>query len=148
MARSRRPMSSLVSMSSAAAHLVAGEHRRLAARDDVLGAAHGPGWGRQQDASRHQVVEQLAYCGQVLLDARLSNFGAQLLDICGNRDGLDIIQLEVMILTPVEESFYRARVRHRVAVADGRGKEFDEAAAGALALGADDGRQRFQAGTD
>src|SRR6266851_9954341 len=97
MARSRRPMSSLVSMSSAAAHLVAGEHRRLAARDDVLGAAHGPGWGRQQDASRHQVVEQLAYCGQVLLDARLSNFGAQLLDICGNRDGLDIIQLEVMI---------------------------------------------------
>ncbi len=42
-----------------------------------------------------------------------------------------------------------ARVRHPgVTVTDGRGKEFDEAAAGALALGADDGRQRFQAGTD
>jgi hypothetical protein len=54
-----------------------------------------------------------------------------------------------MVIALVEEPFYRARVRHPgIAVADGRGKEFDETAAGALALGADDRRQRFQAGTD
>ena len=50
-----------------------------------------------------------------------------------------------MVVAPVEESFYRARVRDpRVAVADDRGKEFDEAAAGAFALSADDCRQRFK----
>jgi hypothetical protein len=59
--------------------------------------------------------------------------------------GLNVFEAEVMVLAPVEESFYRAGVRHPgVTVADGRGKEFDEVAAGALALGADDCRQRFQ----
>jgi hypothetical protein len=44
---------------------------------------------------------------------------------------------------------HRARMRHPgVTVADGRGKEFDEAVAGGLVLGADDRRRRFQAGTD
>ena len=47
------------------------------------------------------------------------------------------------------QNLFIARVRHPgVAVADGRGKEFDEAAAGALALGADSRRQRLKASTD
>jgi hypothetical protein len=50
------------------------------------------------------------------------------------------------VLSPVENCF-TARVHAGIAVADA-GKEFDEAAAGALALGADNYRQRFESGTD
>jgi hypothetical protein len=46
---------------------------------------------------------------------------------------------------PIEEALYRARVRHPgIAVADGRGKEFDKAAAGAFALSADNRRYAFE----
>jgi hypothetical protein len=94
-------------------------------------------------------IEQLADGSQVLFDARLSNFGAQLLDICGDGDGLDVLQPEMVLITPVEEAFYRARVRRpRIAVADGRGKEFDEATAGAFTLGADNRRQAFEPDAD
>jgi hypothetical protein len=49
----------------------------------------------------------------------------------------------------VEELLYRTRVRHScVAVADTGGKEFDETAAGTLALGADNRRQRLKRGPD
>jgi hypothetical protein len=42
----------------------------------------------------------------------------------------------VVLIAPIEEAFYRARVGHPgIAVADGRGKEFDEAEAGAFAPG-------------
>ena len=91
------------------AHLAAREHRRLATCDHELGAAHGAGGSGDQDAARHQIVEQLANRSQVLFDARLSNFGAQLFDICGDRDTLDVFQAEVMVVAPVEEAFYRAR---------------------------------------
>jgi hypothetical protein len=71
----------------------------------------------------------------VLLDARPSNFGVQFLNICCDRDGLDVLEAEAVVLASVEEAFYRARVSYPgIAVADGRGKEFDELAAGALAL--------------
>jgi hypothetical protein len=43
----------------------------------------------------------------VLFDARLSSFGAQLLDICGDRDGLNVFQAEALVVPPVEEAFYR-----------------------------------------
>jgi hypothetical protein len=53
----------------------------------------------------------------------------------------------VVLIAPIEEAFYRARVRHPgIAVADGRGKEFDEAAAGTFALTAHDRRQAFEPG--
>ena len=53
------------------------------------------------------------------------------------------------VVTPVEELFYRARVRQaRVAVTNRRTKEFDEAAAGPLADDADNRRQRLKPGTD
>src|SRR5690349_506677 len=62
-------------------------------------------------------------------------------------DGLDILQPEVVLIAPVEEAFYRARVRHPgVAVADGRGKEFDKATASMFALSADNRRQPFEPG--
>ena len=52
----------------------------------------------------------------------------------------------MVLVAPIEEAFYRARVRHpRIAVADGRGKEFDKASAGALALGADYRQAAFRA---
>ena len=52
-----------------------------------------------------------------------------------------------VLIAPIEELLYRARIRHaRVAVADVGGEELDEAAAGAFALGADNGRQRVQPG--
>ena len=53
------------------------------------------------------------------------------------------------VVAPVEELFYRARVRQaRVAVTNRRSKEFDEAAAGPLAHDADNRRQRLKPGTD
>jgi hypothetical protein len=42
------------------AHLVTGKHRRLAACAQVLRAADGTGRGGYQDASRYQIIEQLA----------------------------------------------------------------------------------------
>jgi hypothetical protein len=49
---------------------------------------------------------------------------------------------------PVEELFHRARIGSaRVAVTDVRGKEFDEAAAGAFALSTNDCRQRIESGS-
>jgi len=72
-----------------------------------------------------------------------------LLDVGRHAERLDVFQLELALVTPVEELFHRARIRHaRVAVADVGGEELDEAAVGAFALGADNGRQRVQAGAD
>ena len=48
---------------------------------------------------------------QLLLDARLSNFAA-LLDISCEGDGLDVLQTEVVVIAPIEEAFFTARVRH------------------------------------
>jgi len=46
-------------------------------------------------------------------------------------------QFEPALVAPVEELFYRARTLSSCCGWEGGGKEFDEAAAGALALGAD-----------
>jgi hypothetical protein len=52
----------------------------------------------------------------------------------------------MVVIAPIEEAFYRARVRHPgIAVADGRGKEFDETVAGAFALAADKSPAGFRA---
>ena len=60
-----------------------------------------------------------------------------------------IRKLQTALIAPVEELLYRARVGHaRVAVPDGGSKKFDQAAAGALALGADNYRQRIESGRD
>jgi hypothetical protein len=85
----------------------------------------------------------------MLFDRRLGRPAAQLLDIGGDRQGVDIMKFEAAVLAPVEELFHRARIGGaRVAVTDAGGDEFDEAAAGALAAAADDGRQRLKSGAD
>jgi len=58
------------------AHLGARQHRGLTTCDHELGAAHRAGGGGDQHATRDQVIEQLTDRSQVLLHARLSNFGA------------------------------------------------------------------------
>ena len=83
----------------------------------------------------------------MLFDGWLRSASPELLDIRGYRDGPDGAEIQSLFIAPVEELFYRTRVSGaRVAVADGGGKEFDEAVAGALALGADNRRQRLEAG--
>jgi hypothetical protein len=47
-----------------------GQHRRLAALDDVLGPAHRMGWVDGEDLTDDQPVEQHADCRQMLLDRR------------------------------------------------------------------------------
>jgi hypothetical protein len=78
----------------------------------------------------------------MLLDGRLSRPAAQLLDVGGDGECVDIVQFKAPILSPVEELFHRARIGGaRVAVTDAGGEEFDEAAAGTVAAVPDDGRQ-------
>jgi hypothetical protein len=74
--------------------------------------------GEPSGRSRDRQSMPCPLSGEVLLDARLSNFGAELLDICGDGDRFDLFEAEAMVLAPVEEAFYRARVCHpRVAAA-------------------------------
>ena len=82
----------------------------------------------------------------MLLDGRLGGPAAQLLDIGRHRKRIDVMQLQLPVFAPAEELFRRARIGGaRVAVTDAGGKEFNEAAADALAAAADDGWQRLQA---
>ena len=81
-----------------------------------------------------------------MLDRGLRGLGAELLDIDGDAERLDLFQFKLALVAPVEDLFYRARVHHaRVAVADVGSQELDEAAAGAFALGADNERHRIEA---
>jgi hypothetical protein len=85
----------------------------------------------------------------VLFDGRLAGLGTELFYVGSDRDGLNVRQFEPAFVAPIEELLYRARVRHPgVAVADAGGKEFDEAAAGAFATGADNRWQRLKPGAD
>jgi len=85
----------------------------------------------------------------VLLNRGLGRAIPELLDIRGHRDGPDGAEIQSLFIAPVEELFYRARVGSAgVAVADGRGKEFDEAVARALTLDADNRRERLEACAD
>src|SRR5579863_529743 len=96
-----------------------------------------------------ELVEELTNGGQMLFDGRLSERAAELLDVRRDRDRFDIVKLQPAFIAPVEEAFDGARIGGpRVAIADTGGEEFDEAAAGALALGAHDRRQRLEAGPD
>ena len=94
------------------AHLGAREYWRLTTGDHELGAAYGGGGCGDQYAAGDQVIEQLTDGSQMLLDARLGNFGAQLLDVSCYGYGFDVLQPQVVVIAPIEESFYRARIRH------------------------------------
>jgi hypothetical protein len=85
----------------------------------------------------------------MLFHRRFGCPAAQLLDIGGDGERIDVVQFEPPVLAPVEELFYRARIGGaRVAVTDAGGEEFDEAAAGALAAAANDYEQRFEPSPD
>jgi hypothetical protein len=85
----------------------------------------------------------------MLLDGGLRGLAAELLDVRRDRDRFDLVELEPRLVALVEEPLDRPRVRHAgVAIADAGGEEFDEAAAGALALGANNEWQRIEAGPD
>jgi hypothetical protein len=83
----------------------------------------------------------------MLLHRRLGHFGAELFDIRGNRDRLDVIEPETMILAPVEELLDRSCIRGPgITIADSCSEEFDKAAVGALAMLDDRRRQRIHTG--
>jgi hypothetical protein len=80
-----------------------------------------------EDASAGQIVEELSDRSQVLLDRGLGQALAELLDKRRDRDGLDLVELEVVILTPMAELYHRPCIGgSRAAIADARGKELDE----------------------
>jgi hypothetical protein len=67
---------------------------------------------RTDPAGFDQVIEQLTDGSQVLLHGRLGGVCTELLDVCGDGNRLDIIQTKAVILAPIEEQPYRARIRH------------------------------------
>jgi hypothetical protein len=114
------------------AHLGAGQHRRLATCDHELGAAHRAGRSGHQDAACHKIIEQLANRGQVLFDARLAIPEPSSSIYAATAMGLMSSSLRWCSSHQLKKRF-TARVRHPgIAIADGRGKEFDKAAAGTL----------------
>jgi len=124
------------------AGLVSGEHRRLAALDDVFRAADRGGRVDGEHAAGDQPVEQHADGGEVLLDGRLFEIRPERLDVGGDVQRLDIGQLtNVMPLAPGEEPAARPVIGLAgIPVADGSGEEFQEPPGGVLA-GASDRRR-------
>ena len=116
------------------AGLFGGQHRGLAAFDDVLGAAHG--WAglvattwpvTSQSNSMRMAARCCLTVGSKCLPERL--------DVGGDVHRLDVGDLaELVLVAPGEEPADGAVVGHaRVRVADGGGEEFDEAARGLVA---------------
>src|SRR5713226_6207444 len=148
-ARSRGPIKVLLSIESRSCRASAADSTGVLPRFTTLRPAHRGRWIEFQNSAGGQVVEQLPDGRQVLFDGRLRSLVAELLDVRRDRDCLDLVKFEAVLVAPVEELLYRARVSHaRVAVTDTGGKEFDEAAAGAFALSAHDRRQRLDPGAN
>ena len=117
------------------AGLVFGQHRRLAALDDMLGPTHRVRRIDGQNLADDQPVEQHADCSEVQLYRRLGRGRLQHLYIGGDVNGLDIGELaDLMLLDPGKEMARGPVIGHaRVLVADRGGEEFEEAARGVLA---------------
>jgi hypothetical protein len=80
---------------------------------------------------------------------RLGHLAADLLDIGGNRQRIDFLELQPPPLSPVEELFDRPRVSPAgIAVTDVGSEELDEAQARPFVAGADGGWQRLDAEAD
>ena len=94
-----------------------------------------------------QVVEQHPDGGEVLLDRRGLVSGAKLLDVGGDHDRLDHVEVELSLLAPVGEPADGEGVREAgVLVADVGREELDEALGGALAGVRDEAGQLREAG--
>jgi hypothetical protein len=128
------------------AGLVGGEHRGLAALDDVLGSAHRGGGIAGEDGAGDEPIEQHADRGEVLLDGRLRHSVLERLYIGGDVERLDIDQRDDPGgIEPSEEVRDRPVIGHPgVLVPDGGSKEFQEAADRGVA-GAGDRRRHDQA---
>ena len=130
-ARSRRPDECRdIDAVEQLAGLLGGQHRGLAALDDMLGPAHGVRRVDGEDLADDQPVEQHADRGEVLLDGRLGGRGLQRLDIGGDVDRLDVDELDdAVLLEPGEEMAGGPVIGHPgVLVADVGGEEFEEPA--------------------
>jgi len=117
------------------ARLFGVQHRGLAGLDHMLRAADRMGGVGGHDLAGDQPVEQHADGCQVLLDRRFLEILAKRLDIGRHMQRLDIGELaELVMLAPGEEPAGGMQVGcPGVAVADGGGEEFEEAAGGLLA---------------
>src|SRR5216683_4783974 len=134
-ARSRSPIKVLLSIESSSLRASSADNTGVLPRFTTY---FGPRTESRrvdlQNSAGGQVVEQLPDGRQVLFDRRLRSLVAELLDVRCDRDCFDLVKLEPVLVAPIEELLYRARVSHaRVAVTDVGGEELDEAAARALA---------------
>ena len=108
-ARSRRPMTVVVSIASAGFGRV--EHRRLAAPHDMAWPAHGGGRIGRHDLADHHPIEQVTQRGQPELCGRRGSRSAQLLDVGGDMHALDRRELcNARRLKPIEEFRRGARI--------------------------------------
>ena len=120
-----------------------GQDRGFSLTDNVLGSFDGGGGvDVQADIAGYQPVEHLTDGTTVLLDGgQREARGFHLLDVAGNHDGLDLVQVgDPLVLAPVQELADGPSVGFPgVGVTQRRGKEVDEAVAGFLAGGLEDG---------
>ena len=98
---------------------------------------------RRHDLAGHQPVEHHADAGEMLLDRRRRHFPAELLDIGGDMDRLNVPELARPVLrAPLQKVACSARIcRPRVPVADVDREEFQEALGGRPAGRGDQRRQ-------
>lgn len=108
---------------------IARENRRLAALHDVLWTAHRARGIRRNDLADHQPVEKHPHCGEVLLDGRLRERLAALLNVRSNNSRVDLLEsLDSVCVAPAEKTADRLAVRaSRVQVPDVCGEELNEA---------------------
>jgi hypothetical protein len=97
----------------------------------VLGAAHGVGRVQRHDLADDEPIEEHADGGQVLLHGRLGMGAAELLDVAGDVDRLDPLQVrEAFVLAPGRELRDGDVIGFAgIPVADVDGEKFPEALA-------------------
>ena len=129
--------------------VIGGQHRCLAALDDVFGAAHGVCRVDGEDTAGDQPVEAHADGGEVLFDGRLGKAGLKHLHIGGDVERLDIDEFaDGMPFDPGEEVGDGPEIgQPGIFVPDGGGEEFQEAASGGV-TGVGDDRRHGHGGAD
>ena len=112
-----------------AASLVSGEHRRLAALDNVLGPSHRVRRIDRRDLTAHEPVEQHRIAARCWFTVDLALLSAPF-DIGRNMDRLDVRELtDPVLLDPGKEVARGPVMGHaRVAIADTGGDELGETA--------------------
>jgi hypothetical protein len=140
-------MTFAVSMLSSSARFQRIEHRRLPGRHDVPRPAHRRGGVDCRDLAGDEPVEQMTNRGEPLLDARRRELARPGLDPGGDVQRLHLRhRLHAGMFAPGQKIGHGAAIRAaRVRVADLGGEKFEEADAGAVAGGVDQGREGVRA---